>query len=211
MQIGESTDYNYIYIVFVVTNTGIGRMIRFFTNNQYNHVTISFEHNLSNMYSFARYHINSPISGGFVIEQPERYLHCNRDVKIKVCKVPVASYDYERIQQEIAYFKQNREIMIYHTMNAVLSLLRKRLTANNMYTCLDFVTFLLRYANIYSIRDLEKRLEEFTIYCGSLREAVERETSFNLDDEYFIRRRNMEVAYETVYHFRKVLGRMLSE
>lgn len=211
MLLQENTSLNNIYIAFIVTNTGMGRMIRLFTHNQYSHVTIAFEHDLRKMYSFARYHINSPISGGFVVEQPKRYLYNNRDVRVKLCKLPVTSDEYERIQQEIAYFQQNREIMIYNTMNAVLSLLGKRFLGNNMYTCLEFVTYLLRYPNMLTIRELEKRLDDFTVYCGSLKEITDWEQVQNNEDEYFIRRRRIGVAYDTVYHFRKVVGRMLSE
>lgn len=207
----ENTSVDYIYIAFIVTNTGMGRMIRFFTQNQYSHVTIAFEHDLRKMYSFARYHINSPISGGFVIEQPQRYLYNNQDVRVKLCKLPVTPDEYERIQQEVAYFQQNREIMIYNTMNAVLSLLGKRSLGNNMYTCLEFVTYLLRYPNMLTIRELEKRLDDFAVYCGSLKGIADWKQALNPEDEYFIRRHSIGVVYDTVYHFRKVAGRMRSE
>ncbi len=81
----KNTSNHYAYVVFFVTNTIMGKMIQFATRNSYSHVALAFEEDLQTMYSFARYHINSPISGGFVIEHPHRYLNGNRDVEINVC------------------------------------------------------------------------------------------------------------------------------
>lgn len=137
-----------IYVVFIMTNTYMGKLIRLFTRNQYNHVTLALDSNLCEMYSFARYHINSPIRGGFVVELPDRYLFNNQDVMIKVCQMPVNEEQYRRIQEEIRYFKKHKEIMIYNTLNAILSLLRKRVhlktpipVSNLWHMFLDILTF----------------------------------------------------------------------
>ena len=200
---------NYIYVVFISTNTAMGKMIRLFTRNRYSHVTVAFERDLSRMYSFARYHINSPILGGFVTEQPGRYLHGDRDVPVKICEVPVKQKEYERIRKEVEYFQRNREVMIYNTLNAVLSLLGKRLTAKNMYTCLEFATHLLRYPNMHAIRELERRLENYVVYTGGLRDTAVWEQEYADEDEFFRRRQAIGIAYDTVYHFRKVVGRVI--
>lgn len=202
-------ELNNIYVVFVATNTFMGRMIRLFTRNQYSHVTITFDPELSKMYSFARYHINSPISGGFVTERPERYLHGNNDVTVKICKLALTQEEYNRINEEITYFQKYGDIMIYNTLNALLSLLGKRLAADNMFTCLEFVTYLLRYPNIIAIRELERRLEDHIVYQGSLRDTAVLEQASTEEDDFFQKRRPIGVAYDTVYHVRKVVGRVL--
>jgi hypothetical protein len=210
MLLEEITDYNYIYIVFIVTNTNMGKLIRLFTRNQYSHVTVAFDKDLRNMYSFARYHINSPISGGFVVEQPERYLSGNNDVTVKICELPVTEEEYERIRTEVAFFKQNKEEMIYNTLNAALSLLRRRLTVKNTYTCLEFVTYLLRYPNMLAIKDLERRLEKHVVYHGSLKGVAQWEQSYVNEDDYFRRRHVMGIVVDTVFHFRKIVARLIN-
>ncbi len=206
-----NTDYNYIYIAFIVTNTNMGKLIRLFTRNQYSHVTLAFDRDLRKMYSFARYHINSPISGGFVIEQPERYLNGNNDVTVKICELAVTEAEYQRIHTEITYFDQNKEEMIYNTLNALLSLLKRRVTVKNTYTCLEFVTHLLRYPNMLAIRQLERRLEEHVVYHGSLKGITQWEQSYVDDDDYFRRRHVIGVVFDTVYHFRKIVARLLHD
>lgn len=206
----KTEEMKYIYIVFISTNTIMGKGIRFFTRNRYSHITVAFDRNLKAMYSFARYHINSPILGGFVTERPERYLYKDQDVLVKLCEIPVEPQEYDRICGEIDYFQKNREVMIYNTINALLSLLGKRLTAKNMYTCLEFATHLLGYPNMNAIRELERRLEEHIVYTGSLRGIADWEQGLGSEDEFFRRRRAIGIAYDTVYHVRKVVGRVLN-
>lgn len=209
MLIGDNTDCNYIYVVFLVTNTFIGKMIRLVTRNQYNHVTLAFDGELRQMYSFARYHVNSPISGGFVIEQPDRYLCNNSDVTVKICKLPVTKEEYERISQEVAFFHANRDEMIYNTLNAVLSLLRTRLQVKNTFTCLEFVAHLLRFPNIWAIGELERRLDKHIVYHGSFRDIAKWEQSYTDDNDYFSRRRVIRVVLDTVFHFKKIVVRLI--
>lgn len=209
MLTGENLEINYIYVVFLVTNTFMGKLIRFFTRNQYSHVTVAFDRDLKKMYSFARYHINSPISGGFVVEQPDRYLCNNKDVMVKICKLPVTEEEYDRIHKEITYFHNNKEEMLYNTVNAVLSLLRKRLKVKNMYTCLEFVTHVLRIPNVMAIRELERRLNQYIVYNGSFRDIVRWEQSYTDEDDYFTRRHVIRVILDTVFHFKKVVGRLI--
>lgn len=204
----NKSDNSYIYITFLITNTSIGRMIRFFTRNQYSHVTIAFDDDLKKMYSFARYHINSPISGGFVIEQPGRYLSNKNDVMVKLCKLPVPVEEYERIRQEITYFHENKEEMLYNTLNAALSLLQKSLRIKNTYTCLEFVTYLLQYKDMMSIRELESKLEKYVVYQGSFRNITGWSEAY-LEDDYFRRLDVVKVIFETVFHFQKIAVRLV--
>lgn len=204
----DSTDL-YIYVVFLITNTNMGKLIRFFTRNQYSHVTVAFDRDLNRMYSFARYHVNSPISGGFVVEQPARYLSDNQDVTVKLCQIPVTVDEYERIRKEITYFNENKEEMIYNTFNAVLSLIRKRIEMKNTFTCLEFVSYLLRYPNVHEIRELERRLERFVVYNGSFRDIAKWEQSYIDENDYFRRRRVSGVILDTAFHFKKIVVRLI--
>ncbi len=199
----------YVYVTFFTTNTYMGKLIRFSTRNQYSHVTISFDASLSKMYSFARYHINSPISGGFVVEEPERYLNNNGDVQIKLCKIPLEKDEYHRMVKEFTYFQENKEQMLYNTLNAVLSLLKIKLSMKDSYTCLEFVTYLLHMNNIHAIRELERRLDQYLVYTGSFREIVKKNRETKKEDEYFMKRHRIGVVTDTVFHFQKIMLRLI--
>jgi len=205
----NNSNNKYIYVAFLVTNTSMGKLIRFFTRNRYSHVTIALDHCLNKMYSFARYHVNSPISGGFVTEYPDRYLSDNHDVTVKLCQLPVTKDEYEMISERITYFHENREDMLYNTLNAVLSLLRRRVEVKNSYTCLEFVTYLLGYSNVLAIRELERRLDHYVVYNGSFRDIVKWEQSYEDEDDFFRRRHVIGVVLDTVTHFKKIVVRLI--
>ncbi len=208
MLIEEKLGQEEIFIAFLSTNTMMGRGIRLVTGNKYSHVAISLDQDLRVMYSFARYYINSPIRGGFVIEQPLRYLYDNQDVPVKLCKVSVSREEYDRIRSEIGYFIANREKLIYNTPNALLSLFGRQLTVKDMYTCLEFVTYLLHYPRLFTIRELEHRLEQQVVYHGSLKQIVAQEDTWP-EDDYFNRRKVSGVVSDTVHHIRMVAVRVL--
>ncbi|NLP35020.1 MAG: hypothetical protein GX359_07480 [Clostridiales bacterium] len=195
-----------VYVVFLTTNTNMGKLIRFFTRNCYNHVALAFHSDLREMYSFARYHVNSPISGGFVVEYPERYLKDNKDVTIKVCKVSVSKEEYDRMKEAIKYFREHRDIMLYNTINAVLSVMNKSLKIKNSFTCIEFVTYLLNIRNVLAIKDLENMLEAYLIYQGSMKAIAKCNTA--AEDDYFERRRWSGVIYDTFSHFGKIILRV---
>lgn len=204
-QLSEAKKH-YVYVVFLTTNTFMGKLIRFFTRNRYSHVALAFDENLNKMYSFARYHINSPISGGFVVEHPERYLNGGKDVMIKMCKVPVSEKEYHRIKDTIEYFCKHRKMMLYNTLNAVLSLVKKKLNIKDTYTCIEFVTYLLNIRDILAIKELEDMLESYLIYQGSLKVIAKYEPM--PEDEYFQRRCFRGVIYDTFSHFGKIILRV---
>ena len=202
-------EQNAMYIVFISTNTYMGRMIRLFTRNRYSHVSVAFDRDLQTMYSFARYHIDSPILGGFVTEHPLRYLYGNGDVQVKICQISLSEKEYQRIRSEVDFFHRNSEMMIYNTLNALLSLVGKKLTTKNMFTCLEFVTYLLQYPDILAIRELEHRLSDSIVYHGSFRAVAKWQQSEEAEDEFFKRRRAAGIAFDTLYHVRRVATRVL--
>ncbi len=196
----------YIYIAFSHTDTAMGKMIRFFIRNEYNHVSLSFDKELQTMYSFARYRINSPFAGGFVLECPGRFLAGNKDVNIKLCRVPVSGEEYDRIEQEIVRFTQMKDEMLYNSVNAVLSLFNRRVTVKNAYTCIEFVAFVLAMGNIRCLEDLEEELDCYQVYCGSMK-RFPRENEMQ-DDVYFSKRRFAVVITDTLRHFYKIACRL---
>lgn len=54
-----------IYIVISQTGTWLSTLIKLYTKQKYNHVSISLENSLSDMYSFGRINPSNPFSGGF--------------------------------------------------------------------------------------------------------------------------------------------------
>ena len=60
-----------IYIVVTQTGTVLSRILKIVTKAEYNHVSISLDPSLDQMYSFGRKNAYNPIWGGMVQECPK--------------------------------------------------------------------------------------------------------------------------------------------
>lgn len=164
-----------IYIVFSCTNTKIGAMIRYVTKNKYNHVSIALEGDLKTMYSFTRYRANAPLVAGFSEESPLRYIYDNTDVKI--CRIPVSEEKYKEVFDYIEEIQKNSKRYIYNYLSALLVPTGRKICIPDAYTCLEFCVHILSKYRVaegisdrsfYNIVDLEKLLEPYVAYEGSI-------------------------------------------
>ena len=159
-----------IYVVISATKSKIGKCIRLLTNNSYNHVSISFDDDLKDMISFARYYHEIPFYGGYIHESMERY----EDSNIILYKVRVTNEDYQRVVNAVEEFEENASDYLYHTINAVLCPFNKEVYIERAYTCLSFATCLLansslKLPTIYNIKQLMRYLEPFKVYEGTIK------------------------------------------
>ena len=167
----------YIYVIFSSTPYKMSKFIRAFTRNFYNHVSVSIDPNLECFYSFARKNKRAPFYGGFVQESKLRFVNKNKYSVIKIAKIPVNEKQFEKVSEILSNMKEHSEAYIYNTVSALVSVFGKKVTIKNAYTCVEFVMYLLRNAEIienvnpyknYSIRMLEILLNDYTSFEGEI-------------------------------------------
>ena len=160
-----------IFIVFSSTRCGVGRFIRFVTGGFYNHVSISFDENLRELYSFARFYRRVPLYAGFVQESGLRYRLFN--TPIKVCKVELSDSEYEAVRDRIDSMMNHKDTYIYNLVSAAAFPLRHKIKICSAYTCVEFASHLLDLAGVEncenksgfcSIKNLENLLANNVIY-----------------------------------------------
>lgn len=181
---------NCLYILFSRQNTKIGRFIRLFLrNSRYSHVSVSMDGKLYHVYSFSRRRLDSPFSSGFVREYPQHFLLGGRDLNVKLCRVPLTPEEYQRVLSKLEYCMRNEGRMLYNLYDALLLPFGHRVRMQDAYTCVGFAAYLLNMEDVTDIGDLEKRLEDATVYDGSLMELIERcRPAMPEPDDYFVRR-----------------------
>jgi len=162
-----------LYVVFSATPLKIGSVIRTITHGEYNHVALSFEKDLSKLYSYARYHKKTPFYGGFVEENATRYRHKNKIAKIYVCAIPLPSEVYIKIKEQIDTMLLSPKKYKYNMFSAVTTPISKRVHIDGCYTCIEFVISILSMVlldiskkEFYTIESLRKRLSKYLIYKG---------------------------------------------
>ena len=193
-----------IFVVISKTNTTVGTQS---LANAYNHVSISFSKDLNVMYAFSRYRINSPLVGGFVAEKPARYLLNDIPTPIKIYMLMADEEDYDAIRGKIDKFAKNRKRYIYNTYGAIARSMGKEKKVKNAFTNVEFVCNVLEIKGVKTIQHLEKELEFFRVYTGTLEKYLHGE--YECDDVYFSRRHPMKVVGETVSHFAKLTMRSI--
>lgn len=165
----------YIYLVFSCTSTKIGAIIRYVTKHKYNHVSVALEGDLRKMYSFTRYRANAPFVAGFSEESPLRYIENNNEVKVS--RIPVSTEKHDEILDYIEHLSSNAKRYIYNYLSALFFPFGKKVRVPDAYTCLEFgIHILSRHelvegiseSQFYRIVDLERLLEPFIFYEGSI-------------------------------------------
>lgn len=133
-----------IYIVVSQTGSIVSRIIRWVTGDKYTHAAISFDEDLSEMYSFGRIYPNNPVIGGFVKESPAYgTMKKFRMADIVVIKLSVLEEKYREINEYIASMYAERKKYHYNYIGLFLARHGLHYKRTNYFYCSEFVKDLL--------------------------------------------------------------------
>lgn len=168
---------NSIYVVVCQTGTGVAKMIKFFTKKPYNHSSVSTDRNLSEMYSFCRTYMHSPLPATFnreIIGEGTLGLYDN--IPCELYEIPVSYEQKREFERILNHFKTNRLSYSYNIMGLISIPLNKKLIRKNKFVCSQFVAHILTLSGIrlnkpiwlYSPEDLRYLPNAKLIYRGEL-------------------------------------------
>lgn len=168
-----------LYIVFSATPYKMGKFIRFFTGGKYNHVSVSADYGLTEMYSFARRYRCAPLLGGFVKENSGRFYSNGKSTQIMICEIPVSKEKKNVILARLSEMKNEREKYIYNFFSAAATPLRREIRIKDAYTCVEFAIYVLELVGLSTggsyvgIEELKIQLERFKVYEGEFPDGVQ--------------------------------------
>lgn len=178
-----------LYIVFTATSYKTGSFIRMMTRGQYNHVSIAFDPDLDEVYSFGRLWLHTPFCGGFVREGGERFILGGKRASVSVCAVHVDDAHMRAVRARVnSMLRSGPYHYIYNMASAALVPMRVRAHIRDCYTCIEFAVSILLIAGypirdkFYSITELHRILSPNEIYCGEYPGCAPGESS-----TYFVR------------------------
>lgn len=136
-----------LYIVLTDTGTVLNRLIKMYTKDPYNHVSIAFDHELSEVFSFGRKKMHNPIIGGFVRENMDHMLFRNANCAIfeLECEDPLA---YWRIREYIHQFELNQDYYRYNFIGLLGVMFHINIERDDAYFCSQFVASSFEYSGI---------------------------------------------------------------
>ena len=129
-----------VYILLTDTGTLLSKAIKWFTNTPYNHVSIVFDDELDEIYSFGRKYPQNPLIAGFIKEDvyfgTYRYFHNTRCL---LSKIEVSPKEYDAIKKVIQSFKNHHEMYSYNLLGLFGVVVDHPINQRNKYFCSQFV------------------------------------------------------------------------
>ena len=142
-----------VYILLTDTGTVFTRLIKLYTKKPYNHASISFDTELTEVYSFGRKTARNPFIGGFVKEDVKRGLFKRADCAIYSIKV--TEIDLQKMQSYLTEIEAQKKYYRYNFLGLFGVLFNKPLRRKKAFFCSQFVASIL---NECSSVDFEKPL-----------------------------------------------------
>lgn len=168
-----------IYIILTYTGTVLSKLIRIATKDEFSHVSISLDQNLSEMYSFGRINPYNPFFGGFVHESPLNgtFKRFEKTTYSKIYTLKVNDEQYKILQERLNKMWMNNKIYKFNILGLIGAKFRYKVTRKNSYYCAEFIKQLMDEAlinnNLPQVAkpDDFKNIKDINLcYCGMLKD-----------------------------------------
>ena len=165
-----------IYILLTDTGTLFTKLIKLYTKKPYNHASISFDSELSEVYSFGRKTARNPFIGGFVKEDVDKGLF--KEANCVVYALTVNEVQLQKMNRYIKEIEAQKGEYRYNLLGLLGFLLNKPIQRKKAFFCSQFVATVLKECNIIDFgkspslvapNDLQKVSKCQLVYEGELK------------------------------------------
>ena len=145
-----------LYIVLSRTGTNVSKIIRFVTKAKYNHVSLSLDPELKQMYSFGRHFPRNPIWAGFVQESKDSgFFKRFKDTEVQVLAIDIDEQTYQDMKCAFNYMYDHKFSYHYNYIGLVLAAFHIQFKPAHTYYCSEFAKEILIQHNIKGAEDLD--------------------------------------------------------
>lgn len=164
-----------IYFIFTDTGTNLSRIINYCTRQSLNHVSIGFDRDLTEVYSFGRTQPKNPFSGGFVREDIRGDFLKGANSAIYACEV--TEDERQDVLRHIKEIEGQKESYRYNFIGLIGILLKIEIKRKRAFFCSEFVATVLSDAEsikfskptyLTTPSDIRNQIEMHLIYNGKL-------------------------------------------
>lgn len=169
-----------LYIVITQSGSILSKTLKLVTRAPYNHVSLSLETDLHEMYSFGRLKPRNPIIGGFVMESPTTGTFARfYKTKAVVLSKPITEKQYRALSKHIETMYNRRQNYRYDVIGLFLAAFKIKYTRKNKYYCSEWVKQMLLRHKVAKKSQFEKITKPIhfmgldgtkLIYTGALRD-----------------------------------------
>lgn len=166
---------SFVYLIESNNPTVLSQAIGAFSHYPYNHLSISLDRSLTEVYSFGRMKPNNPLNGGFVQEDYTHPFYSHS--KVRVYAIEVSDEQLDQLKQRITTFEEAADEWRYNFLGLFPAYVKVSWTRDHHYFCSQFVASLLKEADILSHdfnpnishpKDVIEGIQPTLIYEGAL-------------------------------------------
>ncbi|MBR1592973.1 MAG: hypothetical protein IJ666_08185 [Ruminococcus sp.] len=133
---------DYIYLIIAQTGTRPARFFKFITKKPYNHVSLSGDAALSEMYSFCRTYRPFPLPATFNREiVGEGTLGQFSFIPCEIYRISVTRKQKQKYEKIIRHFSENRDIYSYNVLGLFAIYLNIEWNREKSFLCSQFVAY----------------------------------------------------------------------
>ncbi|SFD41306.1 hypothetical protein SAMN05216238_101227 [Lentibacillus persicus] len=164
------------YILLTDTGTLFTRLIRLYTKKPYNHASIAFDSNLTEVYSFGRKSAGNPFVGGFIKEDVNSELFHHAGCVIY--SFTATDEQWQTMNRYLKTIEAQKEDYRYNCLGLIGFIVKRPINRKKAFFCSQFVASILNECNIVdfgkplsliSPGDLQNLAEFQLIYQGALK------------------------------------------
>lgn len=147
-----------LYIVLSRTDTFLARVIRHITKAPYNHVSLSLDPSLNEMYSFGRRYPRNPLWGGFVNESKNSgfFKRC-KEAEVTVLSLEIDEKTYKDMQVRFQYMNEHKFSYHYNYLGLFFAIFDIHFKpAQHTYFCSEFAKEILIRHHIEGAAELKE-------------------------------------------------------
>ncbi|ANA80071.1 hypothetical protein PVOR_01220 [Paenibacillus vortex V453] len=138
-----------VFILLTNTGTLFTKVIQGYTRAPYNHASISFNRELSELYSFGRKNPNNPLNGGFVKEDLRTGTFSKYpNTTCVIYELRVSERDIEKMKRVLQAFIRKDKKYFYNILGVLGIALKEPIEFSNSYFCSQFVAEILHRSGV---------------------------------------------------------------
>lgn len=135
-----------IYILLTDTSTILTKIIKCYTKKPYNHASIAFDSNLTEVYSFGRKMPRNPFIGGFVKEDIHSVLF--RQASCAIYSFTVTDEEWKKMNRYIQKIEAEKENYRYNFLGLFGFLFNRPIKRKRAFFCSQFVASVLQESDL---------------------------------------------------------------
>lgn len=142
----DKTEPHKIYLLLTDTSSLLSKSIKLLNHQQYNHISLAFNPELSEVYSFGRLKPSNPVIGGFVQEDLTHAFF--RSAGFQLYELSVSNEQYNGIRLALTQFQKQKDNLHYNFLGLLPAYVNVAWERPNHFFCSEFVSSLLQEVGI---------------------------------------------------------------